>query len=630
MQYQVGVTLEEGVINQINLNSNISTRNIGLLMQSERGAVNSPTMFTNPREYTERFGGKNPSMMGPYFVENLFLNAGLTGATVYGIRLVGEGTTVAQIPVYNADLTSTDYIYHTKISDLEEGVSPDKYMVAVGGTLVAGHIFELTFYDVGTSGTPVTVSYTVGGSDTIKSVVDALIADITDSATWTSGVVPTVTRLTDDSFAVYRGTDLGTGVLAIESSDVTAGGSSVNPEVIFTAKAGYQGTEDMGDWGNNLRVNLFPKGSPNGDPDNYVLEVRYKNKLVEPAYVFPTLEEILNDVNYRSGYIMLEPNPSIDYTDTSYFNAPAATDAIVTLTGGFYVAPSQTDYEPGINTVTSEPKGLAMFGTVDAQIIACTEIFDKAYASKGQAYADEVGKYFVFNTEQNLIESTIKEYYDVLATTSRTNVSGYFQWQEVSDGEGSTIWIPVLSMVLGAGYVRKAAANNMYAWNVPGGTEAAGKGIIRLSHEKLDDSTLARYVKKHLMNVVKHIPNYGFVPWSSRTYSTNPLYHSAHISLETNWLVKTLLDRNQAFAQRLISPDYQREVKTNNQKFLESIYDKGGIEQSVSKGQAIIVEVIQDKFDRKRVDLKISWIPPECSEHVHITLSRNDGILQLQ
>ena len=128
---------------------------------------------------------------------------------------------------------------------------------------------------------------------------------------------------------------------------------------------------------------------------------------------------------------------------------------------------------------------------------------------------------------------------------------------------------------------------------------------------------------------MKFVKNTGYITWSSRTYSTNTLFESIHVRIETNWIIDNLLNRNVKVLQNIISPSSMKTARIDNLVWFKNLYDTGGIEQSVKFEEAIIISIEQQKENRKELEMDISWIPPECTEHIHIRLNRNDGIILL-
>ena len=75
------------------------------------------------------------------------------------------------------------------------------------------------------------------------------------------------------------------------------------------------------------------------------------------------------------------------------------------------------------------------------------------------------------------------------------------------------------------------------------------------------------------------------------------------------------------------TPSLKKEMIADTRMFMLNLYQQGGIENKIPFDQAVVIEVVDSPDDRKNVEETISWIPPELVEHIHLKLSRNDGIL---
>jgi len=491
---RIGVTVEEGISNAVSLDSNISTRNIGLAVERERGLVGIPTLVTSPKEDKRLFGGHDPSMYSSYVVENLFNNAGGYPVNVYQSRVVGVGCVASSIAV-------------------------------------------------------------------MQGVTEA-----------------------------------------------------------FKVRAGRAGVRDVGTWGNALRFRIYPMGNANGSGEGYLAEVVYKGYLVETfTSVGASLVNLAEQINQRSEFIMVE-GTALSTVITTVFDGM--------LVGGVYVAPLEANFNPVYNAVTLEAEGIAVFDNVDVQIIACPEIFSVNFAKACEAFAKSNLKLFIFVMPYLATEAVVETYYNALSTPDQSFTAGYLEWVEVmADNLGNKIWIPQTGYILGAGYIKKAGLNNGDVWTPPAGVDTNSKGIFRFTHQDLNDDRQSRFVKKWRCNVTKYIKNIGFCSWSSRTYSNNSLFESIHVRLETNWLVKSVETRNQPFMQKIISPSLQKSILSSNLIWFKNLYERGGIEQSIDFSDAVIIEIEVSKENRKEAEMTISWIPPECLEHMHIRFNRNDGVL---
>lgn len=614
-QNQIGVTTEERVINAFNLGSDISTRNIGLLVARERGVPNKPILVNNLKEDKRIFGQHNPSMYSSYIVETLFNNTGGYLANVFQTRLVGAGSTTAKATVKNASAdTQTIVSETTQNADGTQG-QIDKITVS---NVEVGDEFTLQVEgtdDLGGTPVPFNHSFTFPATtQEVSEVINALKDDLdTFFATLT------------DAFS----TSLDNGALVITSptnSPFTTSTSSVNDstsEDIFEVIAGRKGEDDPGTWGNDLRVRVYPIDHPNGSPEGYKMEVFYQGYLVE-TFISDAddWQSLIDDVNRRSEFVLINPIDLSVALELNVFDS--------SLTGGVYNAPTDADYEPKYHSVTQEPLGMAIFEGVDVQILSCPEMMSVNYAKLCDDFARNNNKFFLFNLPYLATESVIQSYYNGLFSPDQSFCASVLNWAEVpADQDGNKIWVPAIGYALGAGYIRKAGLYNGYVWTPPAGVETNSKGIFRFTHDNLSEDTLGRYVKKWRTNVVKFVKNVGFCLWSSRTYSNNVLFESIHVRLETNWIIANVKVRNEKFIQRINTPTLQKDMKVDNLIWFKNLYEKGGIERSIPFEDAVIIDIETLKENRKEVEMEIAWIPPECIEHIHIKVSRNDGILIL-
>jgi hypothetical protein len=612
-QGRVGVTTEERVINAFNIGSDVSTKNIGMAVARQRGVAGKPILVNSLKEDKRIFGDHISNMYSSYVVENLFNNLGGYPVNLYQLRVVGAGSLASKVVVKNAS-ANTQQIAVTTIQN-SSSTQSQKNSIAISNVGV-GDVFNYTISgmdDMGGVGTPFSQMVSFTATTTVVNDVLVGLKNLLD--TFFSGLVD-----------AYTSTIVG-GNLVIESpinSAYTSTVSSTNEptsEDIFEVVAGRGGDEDAGDWGNSLRVRVYPINHPNGSSDGYKMEVFYQGYLVENFISNGTNWQTLVDiVNQNSEYVLINAVNLSVALELGVFDSA--------LSGGVYVAPTQQNFDPRYNAVTGEAEGLAIFEGVDVQILACPEVFSPSFVKLCDDFARTNLKFFVFNMPYLANESVLETYYNALFTPDQSFIGGYLNWVEVpADSNGNKIWIPSIGYVLGAGYIKKAGLYNGYVWTPPAGTETNAKGIFRITHDTLSEDTLSRFIKKWRCNVMKFVKNVGFCTWSSRTYSNNPLFESIHIRLETNWIIQNLKIRNEKFLQRLITPSLYKEQRTDNLIWFKNIYEQGGIERSISFADAVVITIEQSKENRKETEMEIAWIPPECNEHIHIKVSRNDGVL---
>ena len=612
-QGRVGVTTEERVINAFNIGSDVSTKNIGMAVARQRGVAGKPILVNSLKEDKRIFGDHVSNMYSSYVVENLFNNLGGYPVNLYQLRVVGAGSLASKVVVKNASANTQQIAVQTN-QNASATQSQQDYVSVLNVGVGDVFTYEITGTD-DMGGTPTPFTETVSFTATTTNSADVLLG--------LKSLLDTFFSTLTDQFTA----SISSNILVIESpvnSAFTSLVTSTNEptsEDIFEVVAGRGGDEDAGDWGNSLRVRVYPINHPNGSSDGYKMEVFYQGYLVENFISNGTNWQTLVDiVNQNSEYVLINAINLSVALELGVFDSA--------LSGGVYVAPTQQNFDPKYNAVTGEAEGLAIFEGVDVQILACPEVFSPSFVKLCDDFARTNLKFFVFNMPYLANESVLETYYNALFTPDQSFIGGYLNWVEVpADSNGNKIWIPSIGYVLGAGYINKAGLYNGYVWTPPAGTETNAKGIFRITHDTLSEDTLSRFIKKWRCNVMKFVKNVGFCTWSSRTYSNNPLFESIHIRLETNWIIQNLKIRNEKFLQRLITPSLYKEQRTDNLIWFKNIYEQGGIERSISFADAVVITIEQSKENRKETEMEIAWIPPECNEHIHIKVSRNDGVL---
>lgn len=611
-QDRVGVTAEERVTNALSLTPLGGTKNVGLLVERVRGVDGKILQTTGLKEDVRMFGGHSPNMYSSYVVENLFNNTGGYPVNVFQVRIVGAGSTPATTILKNASTDLQTFIHATTQNYVASPLTAQIDKMTFGDIGV-GDTFKYTVTT--TTGTPINEIFTfTADSEDAVALRDAFITAInTKMVTLNAGIEATADG--NNSFIVTSN--------ASAMTSVTQAINNTTAENILGISAGYQGSPDKGTWGNSLRVRVYPIGHTDGSEDGYMMRVFYQGYLVETfVSVGADWQTLIEQVNSRSEYIMLTATDLTKALTLGVFDSA--------LSGGVYNAPTENDFAPRYHEVTLEPMGMNLFEGSDVHVVACPEVFTSHFAGLCEAFAINNRKFFIFNMPYLATEATLQAYYNALMQPGESFVAGYLNWVEVSAGSGTNkIWIPSIGGILGGGYVKKSALNNGYVWIPPAGIETVLRGVYRITHDSLSDAILSRYIKKWKCNTLKFIKNTGYIVWASRTYSNNALFESIHVRLETNWIIDNLLTRNVKVLQNLISPSSMRTARMDNLIWFKNIYENGGIEQSVPFDEAVVITMEQGKENRKEVEMDISWIPAECTEHVHLRLNRNDGILLL-
>lgn len=573
MSYKIGLQVEEGLAQGFTANVEPSKRNIGIAMARKRGVANKPIATTSLEEDRAAFGGYLEGAHGYAVTKNLFRNCRGYVPTVYGMRIVGAGSTRA-----------------------------------TGTILLSG---------------------------------------------------------------------------------------SMN----LVLSASYKGEEDLGDWGNDVNVVLYPKGAKQSG--KWVLEIRYKNRLVE-TYVSTSLTEIIEGTQQSSyvhctlssgqvdtftfakplageitvaqsisatgstftlseepvgfttpeGFVLMDANDNKIGTVATYVTATKTgtlTDLPLIvgtfagakfledvahagqLSGGVYNAPIESEFYG--RTTELEKLGLDLFKSEDVQIVLNSEFHTKSMAIEGASFASDADVVYVANLPENSNLATAQDFASSIQTGTVSNIAIYNGWVKTIVDDVNYGYAPMIGCVVGAGYIRATAMQGDFIHIPPAGVDSALVDIVEVKGGKLSQAEVDRYVQDYSINVVKYQSGLGYFLLTSRTMSSNPLYHSVHIRLQTSFYKRVLRENYNWVLQKPNTPELKRSIYASLFTYFRNEYANGALESSVPYQTACVI--IVDKRnnpvgqDRKLINVDIDWIPTECTEAVRMSMNRNDGQLIL-
>lgn len=474
-------------------------------------------------------------------------------------------------------------------------------------------------------------------------------------------------------------------------SVVASGTGSLSGDATMTVKAGYKGKEDPGVWANGIEVSLYSYSSR--VKGMFTLVVTYGGK--QETYSYGTLSEIQTAVNKVSKYIVIEFSKEIEQltyknitgtvtattssnevtgegttfkTDLAVGNVlydsnkkiigtvasitsdtklvltskamNAVTSATVSkrddkvytasLSGGVDGEVQESDFYPIEST--TDPKGLSCFDGYDVQIIACTEFHSLSMAKVLNEYLktrkNPIG---IVNMPLNADEGTAELYALELQTNETSFLSGYMEWCKIPDENGNPVLIPAIGPILGAAYVRTPYLQGDFIHIPPAGIDSLFKNVIEVIPPRLSQASINKLVQQFSCNIIQYVENTGYYVGSSRTYSTNSLYSSVHIRMQTSYYLRALNSKMRFLEQKPNTPGLKREALVQLNQFFKTEYDNGALEGSVDFNQAY--QGICDKSnnpptqDRKLLNIDVLWIPTECTESIRLSLQRNDNIL---
>lgn len=563
----VGLTITEGVAAGASAYKEPSKRNIGLLGQFVRGAGFSPVKITKMEDFNNIFGGQSASFFGPSIVKSIFDEAGNAPVTLYLARVVGSGSVVA----------------------------------TGAGTL----------------------------SDDATMSVSAGYKGVDDPGSWANGIVVSLysygSRIKDmftlvvqygDKQEQYNYETLSEIQVAVNkvSKYITIDFSKEIEKLVFKSLAGTITASTS----SNVVTGVTTKFTTELSIGNVIYDSN-KKKIVG------TVASISSDTK-----LTLTSKALTEITSAS---ASKRDDKIytATLSGGVDGEVVESDFYPVEST--TNPKGLACFDGYDVQIIACTEFHSLSMAKVLNAYLkSKKNPIGVVNLPLNADEGTAELYALELQTSQTSFLAGaYMGWCKVPDENGNGILIPAIGPILGAAYIRTPYLQGDFIHIPPGGIDSLFNNVLEVIPPRLSQNTINRLVQQFSCNIIQYVENTGYYVGSSRTYSTNPLYESIHIRLQTSYYLRALNSKMRFLEQKPNTPELKREALVELNKFFKTEYDNGALERSIDFDQAY--KGICDRSnnpltqDRKLLNIDILWIPTECTESVRISLQRNDGVL---
>ena len=480
-------------------------------------------------------------------------------------------------------------------------------------------------------------------------------------------------------------------VVGAESKVATALGI-LPSDAVMNVSAGYKGKDDPGAWANDVKVSLHSYGSK--IKDMFTLTVQYNSNSEQYNYgTLSEIQTAVNKVSkyitiefnkeiektvFKSitGTIIASTSSNvITGTGTKFTSelavgnvlynndnkvigtiAAISSDTKLTLTskaltvvtsasvskrddkvyevslsGGVDGEVVESDFYPVEST--TDPKGLACFDGYDVQIIACTEYHSLSMAKVLNEYLkDKKNPIGVVNLPLNADEGTAEMYALELQTSQTSFLAGaYMGWCKVPDENGNGILIPAIGPILGAAYIRTPYLQGDYIHIPPGGLDSLFNNVLEVVPARISQKSINKLVQQFSCNIIQYVENTGYYVGSSRTYSTNSLYSSIHVRMQTSYYLRALNSKLRFLEQKPNTPELKREALVELNQFFKTEYDNGALERSIDFDDAY--KGICDKGnnptsqDRKILNIDVFWIPTECTESVRVSLQRNDGIL---
>jgi phage tail sheath protein FI len=406
---------------------------------------------------------------------------------------------------------------------------------------------------------------------------------------------------------VHAGSDGDAAAAAVAASHTFDG--------VLTVTAAYRGQEDVGEWGNTLRVKIKTNGE---DEALFDLTVTYNNAEVEAWEALSIdentnnfVEKKLNDEFSGSKFIRVEASGTTNPQDT-----PATA-----LTGG-----RNGHFASSADEVNAFEASIDLFDNVDIQLLTCPEIHERALVSKALTHCEEKGdRMFLGHTPENFDAGEAKGYGKDFQDT-KVYGTLYFPWIRVADPLSTRKWIPPTGHIAGV-YARTDRERGV--WKAPAGDAARIRGAldIRYSITDVDHTDL---VKNGSVNAVRFIPGRGIVVDSSRTLSTSPLWLYVNVRLLFNFVKSSLKDGLRWTVQEPNDDTLWNKAKYNSvTPFLMGLWRRGAF------GPGAPDEVFTVKVDAENnppaniqqgiLNIEVYFYPSRPAETIIITVGQQEG-----
>lgn len=572
MSNKVGLEVVEGVARGFTSFTEPSKRNIALLMARERGVANKLIPIDSLDKDREIFGDYLEGAYGSVVTRNFFRNVGGFLPVLYGVRIVGSGSAVA-----NGVLNGDGYAL-----DIKAGYEGQEDLGSWGNDLNVV-LYNKGFQEedkwvleVSLSGTLVEAYSEENLSDILEAVKSSKFVVITTGSnieesglTVSEDLGLTVTSPSNDTDITFSGALTGL------SSDAEAEGM-----VLYTSTGIKIGTIASYDSSDNTAT-----------------------------LVTNTLVDISGPTTFT-----LQRNPLFS----------------VNLTGGVYNAPLESDFY-GRNDVEGNSLGLSLLEGEDVQIFSNTEFHTKTMAIQGNSFGASNDMLHVCVLPRTGGIAVAKDYASVLRTGSISYTAAYYGWAQTLL-EGSNFgYVPSLGFILAAGFVKSTGILGDFIHIPPAGTNSNFVDLVSMDPSSLSQQNIDRYVQDYGINVIRYQRDLGYFILSSRTMSSNALYHSIHVRLQTSFYKRALLENMGFVLQRPNTVSLRRDAYAAVYSYFKKEYTNGALETSVSFEEACEIVIDQSNNpvgqDRKLLNMDINWIPTEATESFKISLNRNDGAL---
>ncbi len=604
--------------------------NCGITLRSERGVVNKGIRISSLSQFISKYTVGLPKLgeLGYYGVRELFNNAQPYGAALYPVRIVGAGATVATSTVARGTtqfssvaeqpfwirveagttagtvkVTIQDAYTSPTLTETYDNLDVDNFPEQVSASSLA----ECTFFG---EALPDVTSGFVGGAK----LVATLAGDAVTSVAVTyggQGYSGTLTVVFTGGGNTGSGDTDATGTATVVNGVVTAivitdGGSGYTtaptvtieevPNVIlapedsqtaYTIKAGQFGDPDPGSWANKFgySYSAVPGNPRQRQFQSYQLVNGTYQAVGDPIIIDKnTTLDGINDAGSGSGFVYIPGT----YTTEAL---PAGSGTVVALSGGTdeSAAPTLLDYQGDLTARTGT------YAFIDCPISLITSVDAWAMANNnGIEYAWWLDTFMLTYKETCMgsVNAGYNAKADSLVNAASTNgirwrdilkqrskIAAYKGWLSVNNEKGGKVWIPGVTSVIGAGFIRKVFNETQLPSIAPAGQPAVISGIFAMDESKYTKQDESYITKTLGFNLIILEDGVGYYPYTSRLMSTLNKNYDIHKERVINYHIDSF-QKNLGFVlQEANTPDLRKRLISTIDFFEQDLYNKKMFDQ---------------------------------------------------
>lgn len=550
----------------------VDSTSSGIILTSPRGVVGKPLRVTSSSQVKKYFGRPTSDTTGINALVSLFDNANPYSLNVYANRVIGANSVVASYTYTAANTnslvfkrfdTGTDYKFVVS-AGTNEGVKIEftdtgDVVLETHDDLTLENIVDKINFGIGSTASAIMSLYSIGG----------VLPDIgtTDETGWSGAYISIATA------------NPGTG----------------SPELKI--EAGFRGDVDPGEWANIYGFQFTQNPNDPFARDLTVYEVvNGINTQVGSTITGITYANLASKINAANGSEYIKVNVN--------FSALPDAGAIIMLSGGDDGDP--VDYATFVGT-SGASTGLYSFNAINISLMSCFDVCDLGdealdfyHAMKSYLETNKPDVVGLVNAKKNDTIASIEA-----ATSSnsitwnkllapKSPIAGYKGFYSIRNENNEIVWVPGCAGVLGAGYVREMFDQTGIPSVAPAGNGAAIRGVIEMDESYHTPQDLEYLTHTLGFNAIELRNGVGYIPRTSRTFSTQNKYYDIHKFRSQKYLTDILRINTSFVEQKPNSPQTRRLLVSTIDFITQEMYRKGMFDTNLGYNGAVSIKCDTD------------------------------------